>query len=183
MRKFLVVAVALAGLATTPPAMAHTTPRRTYVDVRVAVEKALGTRAPGRDIRTGVRTKHGVRAATPSDYRNATEVMRRMLPRSVRRLLAPAPPAQPPAGTLTMRAPAGGLAACIRSRESGGNYATATGNGYYGAYQFDDSTWKAASGMGGHASDYSPATQDQAFARWYAGHPSAWPVTGPACTG
>jgi hypothetical protein len=32
--------------------------------------------------------------------------------------------------------------ACVRQRESGGNY-QAVGNGYYGAYQFSISTWNA----------------------------------------
>jgi hypothetical protein len=36
---------------------------------------------------------------------------------------------------------AGGVWACIRSHESGGNYADNTGNGYWGAYQFLPRTW------------------------------------------
>ena len=35
----------------------------------------------------------------------------------------------------------GDIFARIRQRESGGNYATNTGNGYYGAYQYDLGTW------------------------------------------
>jgi len=31
----------------------------------------------------------------------------------------------------------------LRQCESGNNYAINTGNGYYGAYQFDASTWRA----------------------------------------
>lgn len=34
----------------------------------------------------------------------------------------------------------------IRSCESGGNYRISTGNGYYGAYQFDRSTWLSNGG-------------------------------------
>src|SRR4051794_40539303 len=67
-----------------------------------------------------------------------------------------------------------GLAA-IRRCESGGNYSTNTGNGYYGAYQFDQHTWEAAGGSGSPASA-SPAEQDRAAARWIAaGHRDAWP--------
>ena len=54
---------------------------------------------------------------------------------------------------------AGGVWACIRSRESGGNYATNTGNGYYGAYQFLLSTWRSLGGTG-LPSQSPPPVQD-----------------------
>lgn len=54
---------------------------------------------------------------------------------------------------------AGGWAAGVRQRESGGNYATNTGNGYYGAYQFNQSTWRGVGGSG-LPSEASPAEQD-----------------------
>ena len=53
----------------------------------------------------------------------------------------------------------GGIWACIRQHESGGNYATNTGNGYYGAYQFSLPTWQAVGGQG-LPSQASPAEQD-----------------------
>ena len=74
-------------------------------------------------------------------------------------------------------APAGDVFARIRARESGGNYADNTGNGYYGAYQFDDGTW---GGYGGyrHASDAPPAVQDAKAAETYARRGcSPWPST------
>jgi hypothetical protein len=49
----------------------------------------------------------------------------------------------------------------LRGCESGGNYSTNTGNGYYGAYQFDLRTWQGL-GYSGRPSDAAPATQDQA---------------------
>src|SRR5262249_2481727 len=52
-----------------------------------------------------------------------------------------------------------GLFARIRQRESGGNYAENTGNGYYGAYQFSPGTWRSVGGSG-LPSDASPAEQD-----------------------
>lgn len=59
--------------------------------------------------------------------------------------------------------------------ESGGDYAANTGNGYYGAYQFDLATWRAAGGSGNPA-DASPAEQDARAAAWVAsGHRAAWP--------
>jgi len=52
----------------------------------------------------------------------------------------------------------------LRVCESGDNYATNTGNGYYGAYQFALSTWHAL-GYSGLPSSASPATQDAAARR------------------
>ncbi len=49
--------------------------------------------------------------------------------------------------------------ACTLPIESGGNYATNTGNGYYGAWQFDLGTW-ASNGGTGNPADASPAQQD-----------------------
>ena len=54
----------------------------------------------------------------------------------------------------------------IRQCESGGNYSINTGNGYYGAYQFDLSTWRSVGGSG-LPSNASPAEQDaRALALW-----------------
>lgn len=49
------------------------------------------------------------------------------------------------------------LLACIRSYEGG--YGTNTGNGYYGAYQFDLQTWRSVGGTG-LPSDAEPGEQD-----------------------
>ncbi len=52
------------------------------------------------------------------------------------------------------------LLACIRSYEqSADGYATNTGNGYYGAYQFDLPTWYSVGGTG-LPSDAEPWEQD-----------------------
>lgn len=48
--------------------------------------------------------------------------------------------------------------ACIRWHESRDNY-TAPGGG---AYQFEDGTWEAVTGLPGPAEDYPPAVQDAA---------------------
>lgn len=75
----------------------------------------------------------------------------------------------------------GGVWACIAAHESGGNAATNTGNGYYGAFQFSASTWHAVGGSG-LPSDYSYSTQLamaqrlQARAGW-----GAWPNTSRMC--
>lgn len=49
--------------------------------------------------------------------------------------------------------------ASLRQCESSGDYSINTGNGYYGAYQFDQSTWNSVGGSGSPA-DASPAEQD-----------------------
>ena len=64
------------------------------------------------------------------------------------------------------------LAAC----ESGGNYSINTGNGYYGAYQFDLSTWRSV-GFSGRPDQASRATQDEAARRLQAARGwSPWPA-------
>ena len=52
----------------------------------------------------------------------------------------------------------------LRRCESGGNYRINTGNGYYGAYQFDLRTWRGL-GYGGLPSNAAPAIQDEAARR------------------
>ena len=72
---------------------------------------------------------------------------------------------------------AGGWAAGVRQRESGGNYATNTGNGYYGAYQFNAGTWRGVGGTG-LPSDASPAEQDMRAQMLYNQRGcSPWPNT------
>jgi LysM repeat protein len=74
-------------------------------------------------------------------------------------------------------APSGDLFARIRTRESGGNYAENTGNGYYGAYQFSLGTWESVGGTGNPAAA-SPAEQDARAQMLYAERGcSPWPQT------
>lgn len=71
----------------------------------------------------------------------------------------------------------GGLMARIRQHESGGNYATNTGNGYYGAYQFNLGTWQGVGGSG-LPSAASPAEQDMRAQMLYDRRGcSPWPNT------
>jgi|GEM_PF-925576 len=82
-----------------------------------------------------------------------------------------------PVRTADYAAGAGGLFARIRQRESGGNYAENTGNGYYGAYQFTIGTWES---VGGHGlpSNASPAEQDMRAQMLYAERGcEPWPNT------
>jgi hypothetical protein len=93
------------------------------------------------------------------------------------RLIAPRPvvahqtaavaPQSPPASLPPPASSNAAIWACIRAHESGGNYADDTGNGYYGAYQFLQSTWDSIARrydpalVGVRPSSTSPSTQDQ----------------------
>jgi LysM repeat protein len=76
----------------------------------------------------------------------------------------------------------GGTWACIAQHESGGNPATNTGNGYYGAFQDTIGSWQAAGGGPGLPSNYSYSQQlavnqrIQAQQGW-----GAWPNTSRMC--
>lgn len=89
------------------------------------------------------------------------------------------PPAPAP---VVSHATGGGTWACIAQRESGGNAATNTGNGYYGAFQDTISAWRAGGGGPGLPSNYSYSEQLrvnqnlQAQVGW-----GAWPNTSRAC--
>ncbi len=74
----------------------------------------------------------------------------------------------------TASAPLEAIAAC----ESGGNPSTNTGNGFYGKYQFTQSTWQSVGGTGNPAAA-SEAEQDKRAAMLYAqAGSSPWPVCG-----
>lgn len=86
--------------------------------------------------------------------------------------------------TATLGAAGGGSAqaassddfARLRQCESGGNYAINTGNGFYGAYQFDRRTWQGL-GYPGTADQAAPSTQDDAAARLQAARGwQPWPA-------
>lgn len=66
----------------------------------------------------------------------------------------------------------------IAQCESGGNYSTNTGNGFYGAYQFTQATWNSL-GYSGSPAGASPATQDAAAHQLAARSGfGQWPVCG-----
>lgn len=74
------------------------------------------------------------------------------------------------------------LLACIRSYEQGGaGYATDTGNGFYGAYQFDLPTWRSVGGAGNPA-HASAAEQDaRAWALYQSRGLAPWPTPARRC--
>ncbi len=66
----------------------------------------------------------------------------------------------------------------LRHCESSGNYRVNTGNGYYGAYQFDQTTWESVGGSGRpHWAE--PEMQDARARLLYARRgPQPWPICG-----
>jgi hypothetical protein len=88
---------------------------------------------------------------------------------------APAPTPAPVVDTSSAAAWAASPGvACIRQHESGDNYSTDTGNGYYGAYQDSLSTWQSHGGTG-LPNDAPPAVQDQInYDIWLTGGWGQW---------
>jgi hypothetical protein len=101
--------------------------------------------------------------------------------------LAPAPSSQGPSslpatGTSSYPATSGGVNwGAIAACESGGNWSTNTGNGFYGGLQFSEGTW-LANGGGQYSQTASGASQSQQIAvaqRVLASQGiGAWPVCG-----
>jgi hypothetical protein len=122
----------------------------------------FGVGQAGRNIvADGFRESDGdVRAPTKDDVVPRSESMEQALnPQPTTTTTAPA--------TSTTTTYSGGAASSTVQCESGGDYSANTGNGYYGAYQFDQSTWDAyaPSGYSGtNPASAPPAVQDQAAA-------------------
>lgn len=80
-------------------------------------------------------------------------------------------------GTGRADASEGGWAA-LRNCESHGNYATNSGNGFYGAYQFDLQTWRSMGGSGLPSAAPSWEQDARAKALYQTRGSSPWPVCG-----
>ena len=99
----------------------------------------------------------------------------------------PPPPPPPPAPVATSGTPSNGFLACVRQRESGGNYSISSGDGLYrGAYQFHQQTWNSTAAHAGRSdlvgrdpASVAPGDQDAMAAHLYGWQGSApW---GGAC--
>jgi len=115
-------------------------------------------------------TEARLRGESPSALRDRLESTRSEL-RRAKRARATGPAGVP--------ARAGGAAPphleAIAACESGGDPSADTGNGYYGKYQFSQSTWQAVGGTGNPA-QASEAEQDARAAQLYAqAGASQWP--------
>lgn len=181
----LAAALALPATASADRADCNRKLERTYSKYYKKVANRHGTRAPGRNIR-----KYGVRVAWRKHVVifDATCSELRKSRKQLLELLAPPPsymlvstanaPSLRPAGTQSPGYTAGSTLQSIAQCESGGDPTTDTGNGYYGKYQFDLSTWQSVGGSGNpaHASE---SEQDRRAAILYERSGAApWPVCG-----
>ena len=150
---------------------------RREVLVERLTPRVIGTKRKTAKVK-GVKFEHAaqkrrLRGESPKDLRAELERSRREL-RSAKRAAAKAEAGQATAGASTAAGHMQAIAAC----ESGGDYSANTGNGFFGAYQFTQSTWESVGGTGNPAAA-SPAEQDRRAAMLYAQQGSSpWPVCG-----
>lgn len=136
-----------------------------------AVKKALGARAPGRNIRRWGKRYHlkdgwHVRPAKCGELRRSLRQLRALRrPAGAYLVRTAVAPAQRPAGTLTAGV-RGNLPYCTWGPESGGNYRAVNPNGHYGKYQFDQQTWESVGGSG-RPDQAAPPEQDRRAAILY----------------
>lgn len=140
--------------------------------LRHKVSKLHGKNAPGCDL---VAHKCKDKKVTGQNVRKYFNTMRAMvMPRSAAQYVTAGKPYQAPANTRTVNA--GGTLEAIAACESGGDPTTNTGNGFYGKYQFTQSTWQSVGGTGNPA-NASEAEQNRRAAILYArSGPGQWPV-------
>lgn len=137
---------------------------REYIEVRRKVVRRFDVETAGRNIvRDGFRENDGdVRRAREGEVRESTELMRSWL----------APEPSPTESVPATQAAAtdydtAGAPTSVIECESGGDYGAVNPAGYYGAYQFDQSTWDAyaPSGYAGtNPAQAPPGVQDAAAA-------------------
>jgi hypothetical protein len=173
-RRIATITTCVAGLAAPVAAQGSPTsivPERhpgyeqRYIELRQKFVERLGLSEAGRNIvRDGYREKDGdVHEASKAEVIASTEHMEVALN-------PPEPaPTMESATTTTTTGYAGGAAASSATAqcESGGDYTAVNPAGYYGAYQFDQSTWDAyaPSGyVGVNPAEAPPAVQDAAAA-------------------
>jgi hypothetical protein len=130
--------------------------------VRVAVIKTQGKRAPGRNIcRFGVKLSNGkVIDANYSQKKRYLLQLRKLIASRAYLSVRAAPPAQPPAGTLSARYAPSGLAACIVRSESGGNPRAVNGQ-YSGIAQWSPEAWARMGGTRYASSPTGASYQEQ----------------------
>jgi hypothetical protein len=160
----LAVPVAAQGSPTTIVPEHHPAYEKRYLEVRQKLVKRFGLREAGRNIvRDGYREKDGdVHPAKKAEVVASTERMDASLNPP-----EPAPTVTSTATASTTSYSSGAVSSSTVQCESGGDYTAVNPAGYYGAYQFDQSTWDAyaPSGYQGvNPAEAPPAVQDQAAA-------------------
>jgi hypothetical protein len=182
-----VLAVGAAALAI-PTTSAHADVQS---DMRVPLAGHLTVASQMREAHTDLAQQRLTRKAWRLARKLARERDRGFSPVAYRRRVSDDPPARLANRVRTLRASirreqreqpkrvsASPVLEAIAACESGGNPAADTGNGFYGKYQFDLSTWAGVGGSGNpaHASE---AEQDSRAAILYArAGSSPWPVCG-----
>lgn len=157
-------ALAAGPLAAPAPLGKHTT---VTAKIRSEAQDAAERKTLRAARRSGVRV-------TPS-YRDRLDAMSvRQLAHERKRLRAKGKQARAATASHTASPQLEAIAAC----ESGGNPSTDTGNGFYGKYQFTQSTWQSVGGTGNPAAA-PEAEQDRRAAMLLAQSGSSpWPVCG-----
>jgi hypothetical protein len=164
------VPVAAQGSPTSIVPQHHPGYEKRYLELRQKLVKRAGLSEAGRDIvRDGYRDKTGdVHEATKAEVVASSDRMEASLnpPEPASTTSTDAATTDSTAATTTSYSASSASSSTVQC-ESGGDYSTDTGNGYYGAYQFDQSTWDAyaPSGyQGTNPADAPPAVQDAAAA-------------------
>lgn len=131
-----------------------------YMKVREHYAEEFGRQAAGRNI-----VRYGT-VADDGDVEIASEdAIRRSTERMKSAFVEPEPVATDTATTTTSTTAV--ASSSTAQCESGGDYTTDTGNGYYGAYQFDQGTWDAYAPegyAGTNPATAPPEVQDAAYA-------------------
>jgi hypothetical protein len=168
----------LSASVSIPMVLASSVLALSALGVQLSQSSSAGSTTASKSSRKSTASARAV-SAVPSDY---TEAMSTLTadepvpppptppppppppPAPARSAPPPAPPPRPQpkaVATDSGTSVAGGVWAELRQCESGGNYQDNTGNGFYGAYQFDQRTWNGL-GYPGRPDQAPPAMQDQA---------------------
>jgi Transglycosylase-like domain len=156
----LAAPVAAQGSPTSVVPEHHPAYEKRYLEVRHKLVKRLGLREAGRNIVSdGYREKDGdVHPATKAEIVASTKRMDASLNPP-----EPAPTTATSTTTSTTSYSSGAVSSSTVACESGGDYSAVNPAGYYGAYQFDQSTWDAyaPSGYQGvNPAEAPPSVQD-----------------------
>ncbi|MGI8805303.1 MAG: transglycosylase family protein [Thermoleophilaceae bacterium] len=188
MRKLLVSATA-AALVASPAAIAFAADEPTLDEPTLDTKSHRHLRAEQLDVSRAKYKLAAHRVAEEQDNRRARIVERREDRREAAEAAAEAAAAEAAAAEAAaaeVAAPApvssgstaSGELSSIAECESGGDYSTDTGNGFYGAYQFTPETWAGVGGSG-LPSEASPEEQDmRAQMLLEQSGTSPWPVCG-----
>lgn len=177
MSRFTVVlAVILTALMAIPTIASAKEPSWKHKNkvLRHRVTKLFGSDAPGCNL--VAKKCKGKKATQPKVHKYFNTMRAMLMPKPAARYVIAGKPYQAPANTRTVNA--GGTLEAIAKCESGGNPSTNTGNGFYGKYQFTQSTWQSVGGSGNPAAA-SEAEQNKRAAMLYAREGAGpWPVCG-----